>query len=177
LNGDGLVPGLVPGLVSGRLIGIARRAARRVPMELVDGAAAVVGGGVEGDHKGVRFPKRGVTILAREDWEAAIAGLADLAGPVPLPWTARRANLLVEGLVLPRAAGAILTVGPVRLEVTAQTYPCRRMDEVHQGLLKALALEWRGGVTCRVLEGGRMAIGCAITVVSSPRPHVQRLPG
>ena len=54
------------------------------------------GAGLEGDHKGAKFPKRGISILAREDWEAAIAMLADLAGPVPLPWTTRRANLLVK---------------------------------------------------------------------------------
>lgn len=162
---------------SGLLIGIARRPARRAPMEILDGVAIMRGGGLEGDHKGLRFPQRGVTLLAREDWEEAIGELADLAGPVPLPWTRRRANLLVEGVVLPRAAGAIMTVGSVWLEVTAQTYPCQRMDEVHRGLLKALAPGWRGGVTCRVVEAGRVAIGDVVTVVSSPRPHMPRLPG
>lgn len=161
----------------GRLIGIARRPARRAPMVLVEAADVAAGFGIDGDHKGARFPKRGITILAREDWEVAIATLADLAGPVPLPWTARRANLLVEGVDLPQAPGAILAIGPLRLEVTAQTYPCRRMDEAHPGLLKALAPDWRGGVSCRVLEGGRIALGAAVSVMSSPTPHRPRLPG
>ena len=74
---------------------------------------------------------------------------------VGLPWTTRRANLLVAGVRLPRASGGILQIGSVRLEVTAQTYPCARMEDARPGLLKALAREWRGGVTCRVVEGGR----------------------
>ena len=60
--------------------------------------------------------------------------------------------------------------------MTAQTYPCARMEEARAGLLKALAKEWRGGVTCRVLEGGRIAIGDPVEVLVRP-PEVQtRLP-
>lgn len=161
----------------GRLVGIARRPARRAPMTLVEAADVVTGAGIDGDHKGVRFPKRGITILAREDWLAAVAMLTDLAGPVPLPWTARRANLLTDGVDLPQAAGAIIAIGPVRLEVTAQTYPCRRMEEAHLGLMKALASDWRGGVSCRVLEGGRIALGASVAVLSSSKPHRPKLPG
>lgn len=146
-------------------------------MALIDAVELVVGGGLEGDHKGGKFPRRGVTVLAVEAWQAAIDELGDLGGPVPLPWTARRANLLVEGITLPQAKGAILKIGAARIEVTAETYPCRRMGEVHAGLMRALAKEWRGGITCRVLDGGRIAVGDAIEVVSSPKPHRPRLPG
>lgn len=161
----------------GRLIGIARRDGRRRPMERIEQVRVAADGGLEGDHKGIKFPKRGVTILAREDWEAAIAELADLAGPVPLPWTERRANLLVEGVQLPKSIGSVLVVGGVRLEVTAQTYPCRRMDEAHQGLLKALAPNWRGGVSCSVVEGGVIALGDEVRVIARRKPHTPRLPG
>ncbi len=161
----------------GTLIGIARRPRVRAPMEEIAAVDVTAGAGLDGDHKGLKFPRRGVTILSREDWEAAIAGLADLAGPVPLPWTTRRANLLVEGLALPQAKGAIITVGPLLLEVTAETYPCSRMEAAHRGLLRALAPYWRGGVTCRVVEGGRIELGARVVVVSSPKPHRPRLPG
>ena len=49
------------------------------------------------------------------------------------------------------------------LEVTYPTTPCARMDEARAGL-RALHPEWRGGVTCKVLEGGRVAIGDNVTV-------------
>jgi MOSC domain-containing protein YiiM len=103
--------------------------------------------------------------------------LTDLAGPVPLPWTIRRANLLVEGVDLPRARGGLIRVGAVVLEVTDQTYPCARMEEAHPGLLKALAPDWRGGVTCRVREAGHVAIGAEVEVLFSPPERKVRLPG
>jgi MOSC domain-containing protein YiiM len=146
-------------------------------MRLVEQVTITAGAGLDGDHKGGKFPRRGVTMLAREAWAEAIAALGDLAGEVPLPWTTRRANLLVEGVALPRAAGALLRVGPVLLEVTAQTVPCARMDEAHPGLRKALSPDWRGGVTCRVLEGGLVAIGGEVAVLLSPPERRIRLPG
>lgn len=161
---------------AGRLIGIARRPARRAPMEEIAQGVISTAAGLEGDHKGAKLPRRQITILAREDWDAALAGLTDLAGPVPLPWTARRANLLVEGVRLPRAVGALLAIGPVVLEVTAQTVPCSRMDEAHPGLLKALYPEWRGGVSCRIVTGGTVAVGDAVGIVRAPPERVRHLP-
>ncbi len=146
-------------------------------MELVDEVAVMADAGLEGDDKGLKFPRRGVTLLAREDWQAAIDELADLAGPVPLPWTARRANLLVEGVRLPAVRGAIILVGTVRLEVTAETWPCRRMEQTHPGLMKALASDARGGVTCRVVEGGIVHIGDEAVVTVRPPARRPRLPG
>jgi MOSC domain-containing protein YiiM len=162
---------------TGRLIGIARRPAHRAPMQTVEAALIEADGGVEGDHKGKKFPRRGVTILAREAWEAALAELAKTGGADDLPWTARRANLLIEGVELPRALGGIVAVGPVVLEITYPTTPCKRMDEARDGLMRALYPEWRGGVTCRVLEGGRVAIGDPVAVLASPPERKIRLPG
>ena len=78
--------------------------------EMVAGAISVAAG-LEGDFKGAKYPRRQVTVLARDDWEAAWAEL----GAGDLAWTARRANLLVADVRLPRAAGAVLQIGPVRL--------------------------------------------------------------
>jgi MOSC domain-containing protein YiiM len=165
------------GAASGRLIGIAWRPADRAPMQTLDSALIEEGGGVEGDHKGKKFPRRGVTLLSREAWEAALADLAESSGADDLPWTARRANLLVEGVELPRALGGIIGIGPVLLEVTYPTTPCNRMEEAREGLMRALYPEWRGGVTCRVLEGGRVALGDPVAVLSSPPERKIRLPG
>jgi len=161
--------------MSGRLIGIAWRPARRAPMQTVDSVLVSKEAGVEGDHKGAKFPRRAVTVLAREDWEAALADLG--IGANELAWTERRANLLVEGLRLPRALGATLRVGPVLLEVTYPTTPCSRMDEAYADLKRALYPDWRGGVTCRVLEGGRISLDDGVEVVQSPPERQIRLPG
>lgn len=159
-------------LTNGQLVGIARRSARLMPMEEVNSAIISVAAGLEGDHKGARFPDRQVTVLSVEAWLLA----ADEAGKPALPWTSRRANLLVEGVCLPRAAGGVLRVGEVTLEVTGQTVPCKRMDDALPGLRKALHPDWRGGVTCRVREGGLVKLRDQVEVLVSPPQRVIRLP-
>jgi MOSC domain-containing protein YiiM len=133
--------------------------------------------GMQGDCKGIKFPNRQVTILALEDWQAALLDLAEGMAPPDLPWTARRANVLVEGLTLPRGPGSILTLGDAMLEVTAQTTPCAQMDLAHRGLRLALAPNWRGGVTCRVLQDGTVKRGDRAKVTTA-RPELKvHLPG
>ena len=64
----------------------------------------------------------------------------------------------------------------MRLEVTGQTYPCSRMEEARAGLLKALAVDWRGGVTCRVLSSAPIGLGEEVEVLVRPTEVVPRLP-
>jgi MOSC domain-containing protein YiiM len=149
---------------TGRLIGIARRKEARAQMEEIAEGAISLEAGLAGDCKGAKYQRRQITVLLHEDWQRALAEL----GAADLPWTTRRANLLVTGITLPKGRGGILRVGPVRLDVTAQTYPCARMEEAHAGLLKALAKDWRGGVTCRVLSGGAIALGDEVEVFARP---------
>lgn len=128
-------------------------------------AAVTAGGGVADDFRG-HPGRRQVTVLSLEAWQAACAQ----AGRPELPWTARRANLLVTGIDLAAvnraaaadAAGRLLRVGAVELEVTGETAPCERMEEACPGLRAALAVGGRGGVTCRVLRGGELAAGDAV---------------
>ncbi|WP_210186217.1 hypothetical protein [Hyphomicrobium sp. CS1GBMeth3] len=104
-------------------------------MEELSSGTITVDAGLEGDHKGPKFPRRRITVLAREDWEAALGELSGSDGAaVRLPWTTRRANLFVEGVRLPRARGGILQIGPVKLEITNPTQPCGRMDEAYPTL-------------------------------------------
>lgn len=151
-------------------------------MELLQSGEITIAAGLAGDHKGARFPERAITILAVEDWRDAVSMIipghasTDVESPEEIPWTVRRANLLVEGLRLPRATGSILEIGAVTLEVTRQTYPCRRMDEAHPGLMKALARNWRGGLTTRVVQPGVVQIGDGAVIVRDMREIQPRLP-
>lgn len=159
--------------MSGRLVGIARREKSRAPMETITRGEVTVAAGLAGDCKGAKFPARQITILSREAWEAALADI----GNADLAWTARRANFLVEGLALPRAAGSQIAVGPVLLEVTGQTSPCEIMERASPGLRKALSPDWRGGVTCKVVSGGEVRIGDAVSVTKLVRERKVHLPG
>ena len=161
--------------MTGRLIGIARRSASRAPMETLETGRISIEAGLEGDARGAKYPKRQITVLAREAWEAALADLP--AEAAELAWTTRRANLFVEGVRLPCAKGGVLCIGPVALEITGETDPCGRMEEAYRGLLKALHPDWRGGVTCAVREGGPIALGEAVEVLVAPEERVRVLPG
>ena len=143
----------------GRLAAIARKPARRAPMEELAEAQITAATGLEGDVQGEPGPRQ-VTVVAKEDWAAACADLG-----TEVPWTQRRANLLTEGVVLPRTAGARLNIGDVVLEVTGETTPCERMDEGHAGLRAVLAPDWRAGCSCRVVSGGDIAVGAAAAVL------------
>jgi MOSC domain-containing protein YiiM len=116
--------------------------------------------GIEAERR-VRSTRRHVTVLSREGWEAACRQLG--AG---LHWSARRANFLIEGLDLRDCSGRWLRIGDVLMEVTGRNSPCRRMDEVLPGLLKALGPEWRSGVTARVVSGGRVTLGAVVEWVA-----------
>jgi MOSC domain-containing protein YiiM len=160
----------------GSILGLARRPVSRAPMETVKHALLTTDVGFFGDCKGAKFPDRQVTILAAEDWNAALLDLAGPAGPPDLQWTARRANMFVEGLRLPRGLGSILQVRDCLLKVTAETYPCEQMERAHPGLMSALARGWRGGVTCKVLTGGSIAIGDPIKILVEQPEWAIRLP-
>ena len=159
--------------MAGRLIGIARREKSRAPMEELERASITREAGLEGDSKGVKFPKRQITLLERELWEAALFVL----GNPDLAWTARRANLLVEGVHLPRGAGSELLVGASASKSPRRRTPCARMDEIWPGLRRALAPDWRGGVTCRVVGGGIIRLGDAVEVLREITPPKVHLPG
>jgi MOSC domain-containing protein YiiM len=81
-----------------------------------------------------------------------------------LPWTTRRANLLVEGIPLAHTEGRRLQIGGLLLEITGECDPCQRMDQAKPGLQDALTPDWRGGVLCRVLEGAEIKVGDAVSM-------------
>ena len=143
--------------MTGRLLAIARRARPKAPMEELGEVELSPEFGVKGDFRG-RPGRRQLVILSAEDWADAQAEL----GGEPSPWTVRRANLLVEGIVLSRGPAARLRIGEVLVELTGECDPCEVMDRQRPGLRAALEPGWRGGRTARVIEGGRLRVGDAV---------------
>jgi len=72
---------------------------------------------------------------------------------------------LIEGIDLVESKGKTLHIAGIILEITGETKPCERMEEQHVGLLEALKPEWRGGVTCKVIKGGRLRIGDPVSLL------------
>jgi len=142
----------------GKLVGIARREKKRAPMDTLEAAELSEQTGVNHDFRG-KPGKRQVTVLSADVWQAVCEELGE-----NLPWTTRRANLLVEGLELPRGTGDIIEIGRVTLLVTMEMDPCSRMEEQCPGLKNALQPDWRGGVTCQIISGGSIRIGDVVSL-------------
>jgi len=141
----------------GQLLGIARAARKREPLVETDQADVTVELGLTGDARGNK-PRRQVTLLFREGWESACRDVGAI-----LPWTTRRANLLIEGVAIP-PVGSQVAIGDILLEVTDETEPCQVMERACKGLRKALTPEWRGGVTCKVVKGGTIRVGDRVEI-------------
>lgn len=145
----------------GRLIGIARREQKRAEMEVLENAEISEQTGVAKDFRG-KPGKRQVTVISAESWAAACEDLGQ-----QIPWTTRRANLLVEDARLPQRTGDVIEIGIVRLLVTMEVDPCSRMEEQYEGLRAALMPDWRGGVACTVLKGGSVRLGDEVSVLAA----------
>ena len=138
----------------GTLLAIAVKSQEDGNMHLLDEANITLTGGVANDPRGSANTNRQITVVSSESWADACTELGK-----ELPWTLRRANLLVDGVSLPNTKGKKLVIGEVEMEITFETKPCPVMDEGEQGLMDALAANWRGGVLCKVLIEGRIRNG------------------
>ncbi|WP_299796607.1 MOSC domain-containing protein [uncultured Shewanella sp.] len=144
-----------------RLVAIGFKPVKQGPMTLVESADVTLAHGVEQDIFG-RPGKRQVTVLSREQWHLVCTELG-----ASLPWTTRRANLLIEGHSFSAAdLGKLLHIGKLTLQITGETDPCKKMQIACPGLEAALTPDWRGGVTCRVLNDAKIYEGDAVSLES-----------
>ena len=142
-----------------KLLGIAIKPKRLQPMQTLEAVELSVELGLAGDSRGKPGPRQ-VTLLSQTEWRAACTDLH-----VDLPWTTRRANLLVDDLPLFQSKGSRIVIGQAVLEITGETDPCSRMEKAQQGLFEALRRDWRGGVCCRVVQGGMLELGMNVDLV------------
>lgn len=143
-----------------KVIGLAIREKTRAPMKQIHTVAVTCSEGLIGDSRG-RPGSRQVTLLSEQQWQEACNELNQ-----PLPWTYRRANILVSGVNFgEHLVGRTILIGELRLEVTGETDPCPRMDEQYQGLTRALEPDYRGGVTCKVVSDGQITLGQGVQVI------------
>jgi MOSC domain-containing protein YiiM len=149
----------------GRVRWIGLRPAREQPMIAVDAVDALAGAGLQGDRFKGASGKRGVTLIQAEH----LPVIAVLAGLESVDAATLRRNLLVEGIPLVALVGKRFRVGEVLLEGTGPCDPCSRMEEAlgHGGYN---AMRGHGGITARIIEGGRIALGDAVAPEISPSP-------
>jgi len=143
----------------GRLTWIGLRPARRAPMVALDDAELRPGEGLIGDRwRGAASGARQVTLIAAEHL-AAIASVLGLDAVAP---HRLRRNLVTEGLNLLALKGRRFRVGEALLEFSGECHPCSRMEEEF-GPGGYNAVRGHGGITARIIEGGAIRAGDAVT--------------
>ena len=175
---------------AGRLNWIGLREGRRLPVLSVPEAEAHPLVGLLGDHGKTAPPRltalsgeagevatpahaptipggpgrRQVTLIQAEHLPviAALAGLGSVA-----PELLRR-NLLVSGIPLLALKDRRFQIGEVVLEGTGECHPCSRMEE-NLGPGGYNAVRGHGGLTARVIRGGRLRVSDPVTVWEEER--------
>lgn len=143
----------------GRVVSLHVAKGRRLPMRAVDHVVAEAGRGLVGDrYHGTRH--RHVTLQAAD----ALADAAVALGR-DVPASGTRRNVTIDVGPVPTTPGTRLRVGGALLEVVRVAAPCRLLDDdLGPGAMEALRR--RAGTVFRVLEGGEIRLGDAV----SPHP-------
>ncbi|WP_286220603.1 MOSC domain-containing protein [Marinobacter apostichopi] len=143
---------------TGRVEWIGIRPARGQAMEMLERVTVSPGTGLEGDRfKGRETSKRQVTLIQQEHLHA-IASCLQREAIAPEVF---RRNIVISGLNLLALKGKTFRIGDVVLEYTGLCHPCSKM-ETTLGPGGYNAMRGHGGITTRVVEGGKLALGDSV---------------
>lgn len=142
----------------GRVTWLGLRPERRAAMVVVQAAELEPGRGLVGDRYKRLDGGRQVTLIGEENLSAIAAFLGQ---DTPVAPELVRRNIVVAGLNLLALKDQRFRLGQALLETSGECHPCSRMEEV-LGVGGYNAMRGQGGVTARVIEGGRVALGDAV---------------
>lgn len=126
--------------------------------------------GIEGDrYKTSSNGARQVTLIAAED----IAAIAAFLGRDAVAPDLLRRNFVTRGINVAALKGMRFRIGHAVLEGSGDCAPCSRMEEA-LGTGGYNATRGHGGITARIIEGGDVRLGDAITSDSSIRLRMSR---
>lgn len=146
----------------GRVTWIGVRPARKAPLVALDRAEITRETGLVGDHySGRPGGKRQVTLIQAED----LAAIAGYLGRDVTPGDLRR-NLVVAGINLRALKDRRFQVGEAVLEATDDCHSCSRMETL-LGPGGYNAVRGHGGITARVVNGGLVRMGDAVTALEA----------
>ena len=137
----------------GTIVSVQVAGKSRDPMNQLSQAQAVSDFGIEGDRKASKGSARQVLFMDSETLQEFRLQPGDV-----------RENVTTSGLDLSAIQpGNVLFVGAeATFEVTGLCDPCRRMDDIRQGLREELA--GRRGVLTTVINGGAIHPGDSVRV-------------
>ncbi len=145
----------------GSIVSIHRVATKYGPPAPLEEAVVLENFGLEGDCRSRRNRGRQITLIEEE-------GLTEVARILKVPAIAAgasRRQVMVRGIRLNPTVGKKLRLGPVLIQVEDLCEPCRKMESAVGPGARA-AMDFFGGICARVLKGGTLRPGDAVTVVA-----------
>lgn len=143
---------------AGRVEWIGVRPRYRGEVEAVPEVRAVTDAGLEGDHYLKAGGKRQVTLIQAEHLDV----VARLLGREALRPEWLRRNVVVSGISLHALRDRRFRIGAALLEGSGTCDPCSRMEQA-LGRGGYNAMRGHGGITARIVEGGLIRIGDAVS--------------
>ncbi|WP_018621999.1 MOSC domain-containing protein [Spirosoma luteum] len=138
------------------------RPVRREPVQIVETITVSEKKGIVGDHYSGQSGNRHVTLIQAEH----IPAIAALASRDTLDPALLRRNIVVSGLNLLALKDKQIQLGDVVLQITGQCHPCSKM-ETALGPGGYNAMRGHGGMTAKVINGGVIRVGDAVSVTST----------
>jgi len=149
----------------GKLTWIGLRPARKEGLVEVQEVQVSEENGLEGDHYAAkRNKKRQVTLIQQEHLE----GVASMLGLQAVHPGETRRNFVVKGINLLALKDKAFCIGEVILEGTGLCHPCSRMEE-NLGPGGYNAMRGHGGITARVIQGGKICLGDPVILFESKK--------
>ena len=146
----------------GKVAWISVRPERRAPVKSLSEVEAIQDKGLAGDHyRGTAFSTRHITLIQAEHL-MAVASFLNL--PNLDPGLVRR-NIVVQGINLLALKDKQFYIGEALLETTGLCHPCSQMEEI-LGKGGYNAMRGHGGVTAKIISGGRIRVGDEVYVKS-----------
>lgn len=138
------------------------RPQKRASMLVVDAITVNPEIGIVGDRYDGKSGKRQVTFIQAEHLPA----IASMVARDKVLAEELRRNIVIKGINLLALKGHRFSLGDALLEHTGECHPCSRMEELF-GSGGYNAVRGHGGITARVIQGGRITLGDTLRVLSS----------
>ncbi len=125
--------------------------------------------GIVGDYRSDKFQIGQITLV-----EAEIIDTMSHKLGYDIPDGASRRQIMVKGIMLNELIGRNLRMGQILVRVEDKCNPCKNM-ETKIGPGAKDAMNDKGGIRCRIIEGGDLHVGDKITVEIPRCPYYTRL--
>jgi MOSC domain-containing protein YiiM len=125
--------------------------------------------GIEGDYRSGKYQTGQITLVEAEIMDTVSSELG-----YDIPAGASRRQIMVMGITMNELIGQNLRIGHVLVRVEDKCSPCNNMEK-RIGPGAKDAMNDRGGIRCRVIEGGELRIGDKVSVENSGCPYYAKL--